>query len=177
VTEAGPTANARAYATLSVPTDTLLLPEQWVKATVMEAGGAGLYRSPLDADSGYSVVRGSLGAGLSSGTAPTGQELSRAYLRAEGSIGGVRPIIGTRSQIHLRLYGGIANGAPTQRAIFASSQNPFETFNNDLFRSRGACSSGPVSTISRSAGRPRGFGLDVALDRVASGNVELVRDW
>ena len=30
------------------------------------------------------------------------------------------------------------NDAPRQRAIFASSQDPFETFNNDLFRGRGA---------------------------------------
>ena len=37
-----------------------------------------------------------------------GKSCRRAYLRAEASIGGVRPIIGTRSQIHLRLYGGIA---------------------------------------------------------------------
>jgi len=138
VTAAGPAASAKMYATISVPTDTLLLPEQWIKATIMETGASGLYRSPFDVDSAYSTVRGSVGVGLSSGTSPTGQELSRSYLRAEGSIGGVRPIIGTLSQIHLRVYAGIANNTPNQRAIFASSQDPFETFNNDLFRPRGA---------------------------------------
>ncbi len=176
VTPAGPTANARVYATVSVPTDTLLVPEQWIKATVMEAGAVGSYRSPFDADSGYTVARGKLGVGLASGMLPTGQELSPAYLRAEASIGGVRPIIGTLSQIHLRLYGGIANDAPKQRAVFASSQDPFETFNNDLFRARGAVLKRPgVNYLPLGGAGLRGFSLDLPLQRVASGNVELVQ--
>ncbi len=176
VTPAGPTANARVYATVSVPTDTLLVPEQWIKATVMEAGAVGSYRSPFDADSGYTVARGKLGVGLASGMLPSGQELSPAYLRAEASIGGVRPIIGTLSQIHLRLYGGIANDAPKQRAVFASSQDPFETFNNDLFRPRGALLKRPgVNYLPLGGAGLRGFSLDLPLQRVASGNVELVQ--
>jgi len=161
---------------VSVPTDTLLVPEQWIKATVMEAGAIGSYRSPFDADSGYTVARGQLGVGLASGMLPSGQELSHAYLRAEASIGGVRPIIGTLSQIHLRLYGGIANDAPKQRAVFASSQDPFETFNNDLFRARGALLKRPgVNYLPLGGAGLRGFSLYLPLQRVASGNIELVQ--
>ena len=172
----GPTINVKAYATLSVPSDTLLVPEQWIKATVMEAGGTALYRTSFDADSGYSVVRGALGLGLSSGTTPLGRELSRGYLRAEGSIGGVRPIVGTMSQFHLRFFGGIANNTPRQRAVFASSQNPFETFNNDLFRARGALLKRPgINYLPLGGAALRGFGYNVPLDHVLSGNAEFVQ--
>jgi hypothetical protein len=176
VVAAGPTIGVKAYATVSVPSDTLLLPEQWIKATVMEAGGSGLFRKSFDADSGYSVARGTLGFGLSSGTTPLGRELSRGYLRAEGSLGGVVPIVGTASQFHLRLFGGIANNAPRQRAIFASSQDPFETFNNDLFRPRGAALKRPgINYLPLGGAGLRGFGYNVPLDHVASGNAELIQ--
>ena len=176
VTPAGPAASARAYVTLSVPMDTLLLPEQWVKASVTEAGGTAQYRSPFDADSGYTFARGAFGVGVASGTTPTGLPLSRSYLRAEGSLGGARPIIGTQSQIHLRLYGGTANNAPRQRTVFASSQDPFETFNNDLFRARGALLKRPgVNYLPLGGAGLRGFGYNVPLDRVVSANVELVQ--
>ena len=74
----------------------------------MEAGATGSYRSPFDADSGYSVVRGRSALGWRPGRCRPGRNCLARYLRAEGSIGGVRPIIGTQSQVHLRLYGGIA---------------------------------------------------------------------
>jgi hypothetical protein len=88
----------------------------------------------------------------------------------------VRPIIGTLSQIHVRLFGGIANNAPNQRAIFASSQDPFETFNNDLFRPRGALLKRPgVNYLPLGGAGLRGFGLNVPLERVVAGNVELLQ--
>ena len=173
----GPTVSAKTYATLSIPTDTSLLPEQWIKATVMEAGGSASYRTPYDADSAYSVARGAAAVGMSSSaTGLQGGPVSRGYLRAEGSLGAVRPIIGTLSQMHLRVYGGIANDAPPQRAVFASSQDPFETFNNDLFRSRGALLKRPgINYLPLGGAGLRGFGFNVPLERVVSGNAELVQ--
>ena len=172
----GPKIKARAYVSFSAPNDTLLLPEQWVKANVVEAGGSGSYKTPFDPDSAYSIARAAFGVGIASGTAEAGQPLSRAYVRAEGSVGAVRPIVGTRAQIHLRVFGGVANNAPRQRAIFASSQDPFQTFTNDLFRPRGALLKRPgVNYLPLGGAGLRGYGYNVPLERVVAGNGELVQ--
>jgi len=60
--------------------------------------------------------------------------------------------------------------------VFASSQDPFETFNNDLFRPRGALLKRPgVNYLPLGGAGLRGFSIDLPLQRVASGNVELVQ--
>src|SRR5205085_59143 len=111
-----------------------------------------------------------------SGVAPAHEQPSRGYVRAEGSISAVRPIIGTLSQIHLRVFGGVANNAPRQRAIFASTQDPFETFNNDLFRPRGALLKRPgINYLPLGGAGLRGFGFNVPLERVAALNGEVVQ--
>jgi hypothetical protein len=93
-----------------------------------------------------------------------------------GSVGIVRPIAGTNSQIRVRIFGGVANDAPRQRAIFASAQDPFETFNNDLFRARGAILKQPnVNYLPLGGAGLRGFGVNVPLTGVVAGNGELVQ--
>jgi hypothetical protein len=171
----GPAIGAKAYVTMTVPTSSLLLPEQWDKANVTELGGSAFYKTLVEPDSAYTIFRASAGTGFTSSTsAPAGP--SRGYFRAEGSIGAVRPIVGTALQARIRLFGGLANDAPRQRAIFASSQDPFETFNNDLFRGRGALlKQDNVNYLPLGGAGMRGFGINVPLNRVAAANAEVAQ--
>ena len=171
----GPTIKARAYATIAVPGDTLMLPEQWSSASLAEIGGSAMYRTVEDEDGSYAIGRLSGGAGFATHdkVADTG---SRGYFRGQGSIGVVRSLVGTASQIHVRLFGGIAESAPQERKIFASTQDPFETFNNDLFRPRGALfKQRGLNYLPLGGAGLRGFEIDMPLDQVASVNGEFVQ--
>jgi hypothetical protein len=171
----GPAITAKAYATIAVPTSTLLLPEQWDKTNVMEIGGSGTYKTIVDADSAYTFASASGGVGFTSSPAP-GVGPSRGYTRFEAAIGAVRPLVAPTSQVHVRLFGGVAHNAPRQRAIFASSQDPFETFNNDLFRPRGALfKQDNVNYLPLGGAGLRGFALTVPLDGVFAANAEVVQ--
>jgi hypothetical protein len=172
----GPKINAKAYATFSVPSDSLMLPEQWSPSTVTEVGGIGSYRSTIRADSEYVTAKGSLGLGLAASALASKTEHTRGYLRAEGSVGAVRNLGSTASQLHVRLYAGIAHNAPQQRSIFASSQDPFETFRNDLWRARGALfKRDGFNYLPLGGAALRGFKTDIALDGAVATNVEFVQ--
>jgi hypothetical protein len=169
----GPSISARAYVTAALPSDSLTLPEQWSNVNVAEVGGSGSYRTTLTADSEYVIARGSAGLGVATNTVAPPSEVSRGYLRAEASIGAVRSLVGTASQLRLRVYGGIAPNAPRQRAIFASAADPFETFTNDLFRSRGALLKQPgINYLPLGGAGMRGFAINTALDQVLAVNGE-----
>jgi hypothetical protein len=171
----GPLIAAKAYVSFTAPTSPLLLPEQWDKTNVTELGGSAVYKTIVDQDSGYAIARAQVGAGYtSSGTQAAGP--SRGYIRAAGSFGLVRPIVGTNSQIRVRIFGGVANDAPRQRAIFASAQDPYETFTNDLFRARGAILKQPnVNYLPLGGAGMRGFAINVPLTGVVAGNGEIVQ--
>jgi hypothetical protein len=171
----GPAIGAKAYATVALPSDSLLLPEQWSNAKVGEIGGSAFYKTTVLADSEYSIARLDAGAGFAS---PSGSsdDNARGYLRAEGSLGTVRSLVGMATQLHVRLYGGIARGAPRQRSIFASTADPFETFTNDLFRPRGALfKQSGVNYLPLGGAGLRGFQIDMPLDGVAAANAEVVQ--
>jgi hypothetical protein len=172
----GPQIKARAYATVAVPSDSLLLPEQWSPATVVEAGGTASYRSAVTADSDYVTMRGSLASGLATSVFATRQEHTRGYTRADASMGGTWSLNGSASQLHIRVYGGVAHNAPRQRSIFASSDDPFDTFRNDLFRGRGALfKQTGINYLPLGGAALRGFRTDVALDAVGAVNGEFVQ--
>jgi hypothetical protein len=158
-----------------MPNDSLLMPEQWSNARVGEIGGSAFYKTTVFADSEYTIARGSAAVGFSSPT-ELSSEPSRGYLRADGSIGVVRSIVGTATQLHLRVYGGTAHNAPMQRAIFASTADPFETFTNDLFRPRGALlKQDGINYLPLGGAGLRGFQFDMPLSDVAATNVEFVQ--
>jgi hypothetical protein len=172
----GPKISADAYLTVAVPSDTMLLPEQWVESSVSELGGSASYRTPIDANGEYSIAKLSLGAGLAASALASRTEHTRGYLRAEGSLGAVRSLVGTASQIRVRLYGGVAHNAPKQRQIFAAAQDPFTTFRNDLFRPRGALfKQDGVNYLPLGGAGIRGIRYDVALDAVAAVNAEYLQ--
>jgi hypothetical protein len=98
------------------------------------------------------------------------------YLRAQGSIGVVRSLAGTASQLRVRLYGGAAPNAPSQRAVYASSQDPFETFTNDLFRPQDAVlKQSGVNYLPLGGAGLRGYQIDTPLDAVGAVNGEFVQ--
>lgn len=167
--------NVKAYATVAMPTDELLLPEQWVKITTGEVGGEASFRTPLlSPDDDYVSIRGSLALG--GGMAGVDGEPSRGYVRGEGSVAGVRSLVGTASQVRVRAYGAFAPNAPLQRMIFASSRDPLQTFNNDLFRARGAVfKQRNVNYLPIGGAGMRGFAIDIPLDGVAAVNGELLQ--
>lgn len=172
----GPTIKARTYLTTVIPTSSLLLPEQWTKTNIGEAGATGSYQTIVDADSSYTIARASIGGGFSTSSANESQVPSRGYLRGTASIGMVRSMAGPGSQVRLRVFGGVARGAPAQRSIFASSQDPLETFNNDLWRARGApFKQSGVNYLPLGGAGLRGFDYRLALDGVASVNAEFVQ--
>ena len=173
---AGPKIAAKAYVTVAVPSDSMLLPEQWVQSTVSELGGTASYRTAFSADSEYSIGRLSIGTGLAASALASRVEHTRGYLRAEGSIGAVRSIVGTAAQLHVRVYGGVARNAPKQRQFFASAQDPFESFRNDLFRPRGAVfKQDGVNYLPIGGAGIRGIRYDAALDAVAAVNAEYLQ--
>jgi hypothetical protein len=78
--------------------------------------------------------------------------------------------------LHVRAYGGVAHNAPRQRSIFASSDDPFDTFRNDLFRGRGALfKQRGINYLPLGGAALRGFRTDLALDAVAAVNGEFVQ--
>jgi hypothetical protein len=171
-----PTINVKAYATIALPGDSLLLPEQWSNRNVGEVGGSGLYKTIPTGGGEYEIVRASAALGLASSGGPDSDERAGGYLRAEGSAGAVRSLVGSEAQLHVRLYGGVAHNAPRERAIFASSQDPFETFDNDLFRPRGAALKREgINYLPLGGAGLRGFGFNVPLDGVLAVNGEVVQ--
>jgi hypothetical protein len=173
----GPAIKVKAYATVAAVGDSLLRPEQWSNANVAELGASGSYRSAIFADSELTVAHASAAFGMATGAPGAGaSEPSRGYLRADGSVGVVRSLVGTATQLNVRLYGGVAHNAPAQRAIFASTADPFETFANDLFRARGALlKQTNVNYLPLGGAGLRGFATDVPLAGVGAVNGELLQ--
>jgi hypothetical protein len=130
----------------------------------------------VDIDSSYTIGRLSAATGMSTSNASDPDRPSRGYFRGTASIGMVRSMAGPATQVHLRVFGGVARGAPAQRSIFASSRDPFETFNNDLFRARGALlKQSGINYLPLGGAGLRGYRYDLALDGVAAVNVEFVQ--
>src|SRR5258708_15561768 len=114
----------------------------------------------LDGGVGYAVARD---VSASSG----------GYARILGSIEDLSYLRPGTSTLTIRLNGGLAPNAPLQRSIFASSRDPWETFNNDCFRPRGAAFKQPHFTLIPLGGaRLRGFSSLLGLDKVVSANLE-----
>lgn len=172
----GPSIAAKAYVTGAVPSSNLLLPEQWAKTNVAEVGGTASYKTTVDADGAYSIARASVATGFAVSNSSSANEPTRGYLRLEGSAGAVRALVGGQSEIHVRVYGGLAHNAPRQRAIFASSQDPFQTFDNDLFRGRGALfKQDGLNFLPLGGAGLRGYNTNLAFDGVAAANGEMVQ--
>src|SRR5207247_808348 len=72
------------------------------------------------------------------------------------------------------IYGGFTANAPLQRAVYASSRDPWVTFDDNLFRPRGAVlKQDGVNFLPLGGAGLRGFTPFLALDGVVAVNGEI----
>jgi hypothetical protein len=170
----GPSIGASLYATGAYLSEALLVPEQWSPAHVTEVGGSVFYRSFPVAENELVDLRASVGAGFSNPAFGTSTESSHTYSRTQVSIGVTRSIIPGSQTLSVRAFGGLALNAPRQRAIYASTEDPFSTFENNFYRPRGALLKQEGGHFLPIGGAGlRGFSPYLPLERVGAANVEL----
>ena len=172
----GPRVNVGARITGAFVTDRTTLPEQWDDNQVLEIGGSTSVRFPTEQDSSYTAFSGDVASGLTRPRA--GSETAKGFVRVEASATRLQ-FLESNLTLGVRLYGGAQSKAPRQRAIFASTVDPFTSFWNPWFRPRGAVlkNRGLYGVPLGGAGL-RGYSYDVALSRVVAANAELAqRVW
>jgi hypothetical protein len=170
----GPRIEATAALTGTYPTETLLLPEQWSNMHVTELSGAARARSARRADS--TSWSATLDAGIGNGTGRDSVEGTGLYGRLLGTVTSVYHLTPGSQVATVRVAGGWAPGAPLQRAIFASTRDPFETFTNDYFRPRGALFKRDwVNVLPLGGLGLRGFTPLLAADAAIAANGELAQ--
>ena len=153
------------------PTDRNVLPEQWEDNQVTEVGGTVSAQLPIAADSSYSAFGANVGAGLS--RPRSGSVTAKGYVRLEASARRVQ-FLHPGTTLAVRLFGGGVSKGPLQRAIFASTVDPFTSFWNPWFRPRGALFKDEgLNVLPLGGAGLRGYAYDVALTRVGAANAEL----
>jgi len=170
----GPQIALTARLTGTYPTDRYVLPEQWADEQVTELGGDITVRLPEESDGSYQ----SFGASLASGLARprTGGRMAKGYVRAEASGMQVQYLEGGALALVGRLYGAGESRAPLQRAIFASTADPFTTFWSNWYRPRGSIfKQNEINILPLGGAGLRGYSYGVALSRVGAANVELAQ--
>ncbi|MDB4908768.1 MAG: hypothetical protein JWO05_3552 [Gemmatimonadetes bacterium] len=161
-------------ATSGIPYAPAYLPEQWDTRRFMEAIARAETRWPrlATSDSGFTRASGSLTGGF----AGTGAgEQGQAYLRAEGSVANLWRDADQKTALFLRGYAASSTG-PRARAIYASTQDPVESFHEDLWRPAGALFKQPgVNVIPLGGAMMRGYDPSLALRGIGAVNAELSR--
>jgi hypothetical protein len=167
----GPKIYASATVSGTYPVESLLLPEQWNDAHVTEISGRARIAAPSSPDSSTLVF--TLDAGGGYAAARNAPAKSGGYGRALASLENVTYQTPGRRALTNRLNAGAAPKAPFQRAIFATSADPFETFANNYWRPRGALFKQFDMTMTPVGGaRLRGFSPALAFEAVGSANVD-----
>jgi hypothetical protein len=163
---------ATARFTGAYPTDRRILPEQWANEHVTEVGGDVVVRMPLALDSGTTTFRASLASGLARERGSS--SVARGYVRAEASATRVAFMESGTFAVVGRLYGAASSKAPLQRAIYASTADPFETFWNHWFRPQDAFLKHSGTNFQPLGGAAlRGYDYRVPLERVGAANLEI----
>jgi hypothetical protein len=170
----GPQVNVTAHLTGAYPTDKFVLPEQWVDAQATELGGDVSVKLTADDEGSYQAFGGSLAAGLSRPRG--GGEMAKGYVRGELSGMQVQYLESGKFAVVARLYAAGESRAPLQRAIFASTEDPFSTFWSNWYRPRGSIYKQDGLNIMPLGGAMlRGYSYNVALSRVGAANLELAQ--
>jgi hypothetical protein len=86
------------------------------------------------------------------------------------------------TRLSARVFGGFSGNTPPQRALYAASRDPISTFENHWYRPHRAFLkllrtevSSDLAYLPLGGAGLRGYGPDVALDRVVATNVEARR--
>jgi len=170
----GPQIDITARLTGAYPTDRSALPEQWDDAQVTELGGGVTVRLPASDDGSYQAFGASIGAGLS--RPRTGDTMAKGYVRGEASAMQVQYLADGALAIVGRLYGAGESRAPLQRAIFASTSDPFTTFWSNWYRPRGSIyKQDGLNVLPLGGAMLRGYSYGVALSRVGAANLEVAQ--
>ena len=170
---AGPRIALTARLTGAYPTDLFVLPEQWADEQVTELGGALSVRMPTEDDGSYQSFNATIGTGLARAR---GGSMAKGYVRGELSGMQVEYLKGGAFAFIGRVYGAGESRAPLQRAIFASTGDPFTTFWSNWYRPRGSIfKQDAVNVIPLGGAMLRGYSFGVALSRVGAANVELAQ--
>jgi hypothetical protein len=170
----GPRITATARASGAYVTDKFILPEQWQDNQVTEFGGDVTLQMPIEPDNSYTSFGVAASIGLTRPRA--GSSIATGYVRAEGSATRMQ-FLGTDALgLVIRLYGAGESKAPLQRAIFASTQDPFTTFWDSWYRPRGSIDKQEWFNLLPLGGAfLRGYNFGVALSRVGAVNAELTQ--
>jgi Peptidase family M1 domain len=172
----GPKIVATLRLTGAYPTDHFAIPvEQWTDERVTEAAGSVDYRPPVEGDGSRFLVAGSLATGFGGGRTLT-RTAAHGYSRAELTATRVQFILPKRTALVIRAFGGWSEKTPLQRAIFASTEDPFSTFGDNNWRPRDALFKREgVNIIPLGGAGLRGYAPQVALEKVVSGSGELTQ--
>jgi hypothetical protein len=170
----GPQIGLTARLTGAYPTDRFVLPEQWDDQQTTELGGDLSVRLPASDDGSYQSFGASLGAGLARPRG--GGSMAKGYVRGDLSGMQVQYFESGKFALVTRLYAGGESRAPLQRAIFASSADPFTTFWSNWYRPRGSLfKQEALNVLPLGGAMLRGYSYGVALSRVGAANVELAQ--
>ena len=170
----GPQIGLTVRLTGAYPTDRFVLPEQWDDQQTTELGGDLSVRLPASDDGSYQSFAASLGAGLA--RPRIGGSMAKGYVRADLSGMQVQYLEGGKFALVTRLYAGGESRAPLQRAIFASTADPFTTFWSNYYRPRGSLfKQEELNVLPLGGAMLRGYSYGVALSRVGAANVELAQ--
>ena len=171
---AGPRVGLTARLTGAYPTDRFVLPEQWADEQVTELGGALSVRMPTEDDGSYQSFNAAIGTGLARQRG--GGSMAKGYVRGEASGTQVQYLGSGAFAVIGRLYAAGESRAPLQRAIFASTEDPFTTFWSNWYRPRGSLfKQDAINVMPLGGAMLRGYSFGAALSRVGAANVELAQ--
>ncbi|HKG96022.1 MAG TPA: hypothetical protein VKA84_29180, partial [Gemmatimonadaceae bacterium] len=125
------------------------------------------------ADAGGPAFRAAASGGILGPREAGGRLADRAFARVDADVSQRREVGGGALVGAARLFAGWSERAPLERAIYASSANPTETFSNHLLRARGAPLADPDAHYTPLGGAGlRGYAPRLVAGRVVSLNVE-----
>ncbi len=166
----GPKISAKVGFDGAYPSQGPLLPEQWTNTNVSEGSASFDYQTTPSADGTATIAHAEIGGGYADPRHAFG---ARGYARMLGSVTSVMPLVVNQRTLTVRVVGGWSPRAPEQRSIFASSMDPFETFDNNYYRPSGALFKQTNVNFRPLGGAGlRGYSPLLALDQVVAANGE-----
>lgn len=153
------------------------IPEQWSDSDLLEVNGSVSGRLPIGRLAG-DELRGRIGAvaGLAEGGVSASGKSNSGYAKIEAEAVRSAFVVDSLTLLTVRGFGAVATNSPLQRAVYASTRDPMETFDNHWWRPRGApLKQRGINYLPLGGAGLRGYDAGVALNRVLAVNGELSR--
>jgi hypothetical protein len=174
----GPRINASLGALGTFPYDANGLPEQWRDASLLELNGVVTGRTPAGTIAGDEWRgRVSFAAGYADGGAlDTTVTSANAYAKIEAEAARTAFLLDSATTLTVRAFGGWTTNTPEQRALHASVRDPIESFENHLWRPRGAVlKQRGINYLPLGGAQLRGYSPFVTLESAVAANGEVSR--